>query len=78
MTISMILLWIAVVFEFLLILGLVKRSEDEKKINEEIKMMVRELNTFLDSYTKKNQKAHDKVCSILDKMADRLIDLENK
>lgn len=30
MTISMILLWIAVVFEFLLILGLVKRSEDAK------------------------------------------------
>ena len=30
MTISMILLWLAVIFEFLLILGLIKRSEDAK------------------------------------------------
>ena len=36
MTISMILLWIAVVFEFLLILGLVKRSEDA---NADIKII---------------------------------------
>ena len=49
MTISMILLWIAVVFEFLLILGLVKRSEDARKDNEEIKKTIKEINAFLDT-----------------------------
>lgn len=53
MTISMILLWIAVVFEFLLILGLVKRSEDAKT---DIKIIREALKTYIneDSNALKN------------------------
>lgn len=53
MTISMILLWIAVVFEFLLILGLVKRSEDAKR---DIKIIREALKTYIneDSNALKN------------------------
>lgn len=55
MTISMILLWIAVVFEFLLILGLVKRSEDAKT---DIKIIREALMTYVneDSAALKNVK----------------------
>lgn len=77
MTILMILLWIAVVFVFLLILGLVKRSEDARKDNEEIKKTIREINTFLDTYTTKNQKAHDKTTSVLEKIANKIVEMEN-
>lgn len=74
----MILLWLAVIFEFLLILGLVKRSEDAKKENEDLRKTIGGINIFLDTYTSKNQRAHDKTTSVLEKIADRLIDLENK
>lgn len=74
MIISLFLLWTAVVVEFLLILGLAKKSE---KANEEIEKMVREINVFLDYYTKKNQKAHDKTTSILEKMANKIVEMEN-
>lgn len=77
MTISMILLWIAVVFEFLLILGLVKRSEDEKRNNENIRMRVRQIDVFLDSYTKENQKTHDKTISVLEEIANKIVKMEN-
>lgn len=77
MTISMILLWIAVVFEFLLILGLVKRSEDARKDNEEIKKTIKEINAFLDTYTTKNQKAHDKTTSVLEKITNKIVEMEN-
>lgn len=74
MIISMFLLWTIAVCEFLLILGLAKKNE---KANEEIKMMVRKINTFLDTYTTKNQNAHAKTTSVLEKIADKLIELEN-
>lgn len=74
MIISMFLLWAVAVFEFLLILGLAKRCE---RANEEIKMMVKEINAFLDSYTKKNQKAHDKTTSVLEKIANKIVEMEN-
>ena len=55
MTISMILLWIAVLFEFLLILGLAKRSEDAKT---DIEIIRKALMTYVneDSATLKNVK----------------------
>lgn len=55
MTISMILLWIAVVFEFLLIIGLAKRSEDAKT---DIEIIRKALMTYVneDSATLKNVK----------------------
>lgn len=55
MTISMILLWIAVVFEFLLIIGLAKRSEDAKT---DIEIIRKALMTYAneDSATLKNVK----------------------
>ncbi len=74
MIISMFLLWTVAVCEFLLILGLAKKCE---RANEEIKMMVREINAFLDSYTKKNQKAHDKTTSVLEKIANKIVEMEN-
>ena len=61
MTISMILLWIAVVFEFLLILGLVKRSEDAKT---DIKLIREALMTYANDDTKALEQVKEAIRAI--------------
>ena len=70
MIVALIILFIFVALEFLLILGLAGRQE-------EIKRSIKEINDFLEKYTEKNQKAHDKTTSVLEKIANKIVEMEN-
>lgn len=68
MIVAIIILFIFVVLEFLLILGLAGRQE-------EIKRSIKEINDFLEKYTEKNQKSNEKMSETIKVLADKVIEL---
>lgn len=68
MIVAIIILFIFVVLEFLLILGLAGRQE-------EIKRSIKEINDFLEKYTEKNQKSNEKMTETIKALADKVIEL---
>lgn len=68
MIVAIIILFIFVVLEFLLILGLAGRQE-------EIKRSIKEINDFLEKYTEKDQKSNEKMSDTIKVLADKVIEL---
>ena len=66
MIVAVIILFIFVVFELLLILGLAGRQEETKR-------SIKEINDFLEKYTEKNQKSNDKMTEALSMLTDKVI-----
>ena len=56
------------IIEFLLIYGLIVRSEEDRR-------NIKEINEFLDKYTEKNQKSNEKMTEAISLLAEKLIKL---
>lgn len=68
MIVAIIFLWLVVVFELLLILGLAGRQEETKR-------SIKEINDFLEKYVDKNQKSNEKMSETIKVLADKVIEL---
>ena len=68
MIVAVIILFIFVVFELLLILGLAGRQEETKR-------NIKEIDEFLEKYTEKNQKSNEKMSETIKVLADKVIEL---
>lgn len=68
MIIAIIILAILAIIEFLLIYGLLVRSEEDRR-------NIKEINEFLDKYTEKNQKSNEKMIEAIGLLAEKLIKL---
>ena len=68
MIVAIIFLWLVVVFELLLILGLAGRQEETKR-------SIKEINDFLEKYVEKNQKSNEKMSETIKVLADKVIEL---
>lgn len=68
MIIAIIILAILAIIEFLLIYGLIVRSEEDRR-------NIKEINEFLDKYTEKNQKSNEKMTEAISLLAEKLIKL---
>ena len=68
MIVAVIILFIFVVFELLLILGLAGRQEETRR-------SIKEINDFLEKYTEKNQKSNEKMSETIKVLADKVIEL---
>lgn len=68
MIVAVIILFIFVVLELLLILGLAGRQEETRR-------SIKEINDFLEKYTEKNQKSNDKMTETIKALADKVIEL---
>lgn len=68
MIVAIIILFIFVVLEFLLILGLAGRQEETRR-------SIKEINDFLEKYTEKNQKSNEKMTETIKALADKVIEL---
>lgn len=66
MIIAVIILFIFVVLELLLILGLAVRQEETRK-------EIKEINDFLEKYTEKNQKSNEKMTEAIGMLTDKVI-----
>lgn len=68
MIIAIIILAILAIIEFLLIFGLIVRSEEDRR-------NIKEINEFLEKYTEKNQKSNEKMTEAISLLAEKLIKL---
>ena len=68
MIVAVIILFIFLVFELLLILGLAGRQEETRR-------SIKEINDFLEKYTEKNQKSNEKMSETIKVLADKVIEL---
>jgi len=68
MIIAIIILAILAIIEFLLIYGLLVRSEEDRR-------NIKEINDFLEKYTEKNQKSNEKMTEAISLLAEKLIKL---
>ena len=68
MIIAIIILAILAIIEFLLIYGLIVRSEEDRR-------NIKEINEFLEKYTEKNQKSNEKMIETISLLAEKLIKL---
>lgn len=68
MIVAVIILFIFVVLELLLILGLAGRQEETRR-------SIKEINDFLEKYTEKNQKSNEKMTETIKALADKVIEL---
>ena len=68
MIIAIIILAILAIIEFLLIFGLIVRSEEDRR-------NIKEINKFLEKYTEKNQKSNEKMTEAISLLAEKLIKL---
>jgi len=68
MIIAIIILAILAIIEFLLIYGLLVRSEENRR-------NIKEINDFLEKYTEKNQKSNEKMTEAISLLAEKLIKL---
>ena len=68
MIIAIIILAILAIIEFLLIYGLIVRSEEDRR-------NIKEINEFLEKYTEKNQKSNEKMTEAISLLAEKLIKL---
>ena len=68
MIVAIIILFIFVVLEFLLILGLAGRQEETRR-------SIKEINDFLEKYTEKNQKSNEKMTETIKALADKVIEM---
>lgn len=68
MIIAIIILAILAIIEFLLIFGLIVRSEEDRR-------NIKEINDFLEKYTEKNQKSNEKMTEAISLLAEKLIKL---
>lgn len=66
MIIAVIILFIFVVLELLLILGLAGRQEETRR-------SIKEINDFLEKYTEKNQKSNEKMTEAIGMLTDKVI-----
>lgn len=66
MIVAVIILFIFVVLELLLILGLAGRQEETRR-------SIKEISDFLEKYTEKNQKSNDKMTEALKMLTDKVI-----
>lgn len=66
MIVAVIILWVVVIFELLLILGLAGRQEETKR-------NIKEINDFLEKYTEKNQKSNEKMTEAIGMLTDKVI-----
>lgn len=56
------------IIEFLLIFGLIVRSEEDRR-------NIKEIDEFLEKYTEKNQKSNEKMTEAIGLLAEKLIKL---
>ena len=68
MYIAIIILAILAIIEFILIYGLLVRSEEDRR-------NINEINDFLEKYTEKNQKSNEKMTEAISLLAEKLIKL---
>lgn len=68
MIIAIIILAILAIIEFLLIFGLIVRSEEDRR-------NIKEIDEFLEKYTEKNQKSNEKMTEAIGLLAEKLIKL---
>ena len=68
MIIAIIILAILAIIEFILIYGLLVRSEEDRR-------NINEINDFLEKYTEKNQKSNEKMTEAISLLAEKLIKL---
>ena len=68
MIIAIIILAILAIIEFILIYGLLVRSEEDRR-------NIKEINDFLEKYTEKNQKSNEKMTEAISLLAEKLIKL---
>lgn len=68
MIIAIIILAILAIIEFLLIFGLIVRSEEDRR-------NIKEINEFLEKYTEKNQKSNEKMTETIKALADKVIEM---
>lgn len=68
MIIAIIILAILAIIEFLLIFGLIVRSEEDRR-------SIKEINEFLEKYTEKNQKSNEKMTETIKALADKVIEM---
>ncbi len=68
MIIAIIVLAILAIIEFILIYGLLVRSEEDRR-------NIKEINDFLEKYTEKNQKSNEKMTEAISLLAEKLIKL---
>ena len=68
MFVAVIILFIFVVLELLLILGLAGRQEETRR-------SIKEINDFLEKYVEKNQKSNEKMSETIKVLADKVIEL---
>ena len=68
MIVAVIILWVVVIFELLLILGLAGRQEETSR-------SIKEINDFLEKYVEKNQKSHEKMAETIKALADKVIEM---
>ena len=66
MIVAIIILFIFVVLELLLILGLAGRQEETRR-------SIKEINDFLEKYTEKNQKSNEKMTEAIGMLTDKVI-----
>lgn len=71
MIIVIIILAILAIIEFLLIYGLLVRSEEDRR-------NIKEINEFLEKYTEKNQKSNEKMTEAISLLAEKFIELRQQ
>lgn len=68
MIIAIIILAILAIIEYILIYGLIVRSEEDRR-------SIKEINEFLEKYTEKNQKSNEKMTETIKALADKVIEM---